>query len=217
MKRLRSKYTKGEEVKFISHLDLLRVIQRALRRANIKVAFSQGFNPHPRISFGPALMVGATTEGDYMDVDVEEDISPHEFKERMNEVLPSGIKIVEVFEVDVRDSLSSRIKGADYLVEVFLKKEVKGLEEAVKRFMAKDTIEIEKETKKGKKLVDLKSYLEEFYLIDMNGERAKFYVKMKLGEGSPNPFHLLKAFNEYIGDAFDLEYYKIHRKNMFLE
>ncbi|MGB9809649.1 MAG: TIGR03936 family radical SAM-associated protein [Caldanaerobacter sp.] len=217
MKRLRCKYTKGEEVKFISHLDLLRVIQRALRRADIKVALTQGFNPHPRISFGPALIVGATTEGDYMDIDLEEDISPEEFKRKMNEVLPAGIKITEVFEVDIKDSLSSRIKEADYLLEVFLKKQMEDLGEAVKRFLTQDAIEIEKDTKKGKKLIDLKSYLEEFYLIDTNKEKAKFYVKMKLGEGAPNPLHLLKAFDEYLGNAFNLEYYRIHRKNIFLE
>ena len=217
MKRLRCKYTKGEEVKFISHLDLLRVVQRALRRADIKVALTQGFNPHPRISFGPALIVGATTEGDYMDIDLEENISPEEFKRRMNEVLPNGIRIVEVFEVDIKDSLSSKIKGADYLVEVFLKKQVENLGEAAEKFLSQDIIEIEKDTKKGKKLINLKSYLEEFYLVDADEEKAKFYVKMKLGEGAPNPLHLLKAFDKYLGNVFDLEYYKIHRKNMFLE
>jgi radical SAM-linked protein len=66
--RLVIKYTKEERVKYISHLDFLRLVQRAIRRADIPVAYSQGFNPHPRLSFASALAVGVTSEGEYLDI-----------------------------------------------------------------------------------------------------------------------------------------------------
>ncbi|HHY80698.1 MAG TPA: DUF2344 domain-containing protein [Thermoanaerobacter sp.] len=217
MKRLRNKYTKDERVKFISHLDLLRVFQRALRRADIKVAFSQGFNPHPKISFGPALVVGATTEGDYMDIDVEEDISPEEFRKKMNKVLPPGIEIVESYEVELNDALSTKIKGAEYILQVNVKKSIKDIKNKIEEFMKRDIIEIEKESKSGRKMVNIRPYVLELKVIEEAEDYFKFYIKLKLGEGAPNPLHLLKALNDYIGDLFDMDFYKLHRKNMILE
>ncbi|HHW56908.1 MAG TPA: DUF2344 domain-containing protein [Clostridia bacterium] len=217
MKRLRNKYTKDERVRFISHLDLLRVFQRALRRADIKVAFSQGFNPHPKISFGPALVVGATTEADYMDVDLEEEISAEEFKKRMNKVLPPGIKIVESYEVDVNDPLSKRIKAAEYILKVNFKKNCKDVENKLEEFIKRDAIELEKETKSGKKMIDLKFYLLDLKALEIKEGYLKLYIKLKLEEGVPNPLNLLKALNEYLGDVFEMDSYKLHRKNIILE
>ena len=217
MKRLRNKYIKDERVKFISHLDLLRVFQRALRRADIKVAFSQGFNPHPKISFGPALIVGATTEGDYMDIDLEEDISPEEFRKKMNKVLPPGIEIVESYEVELNDALSTKIKGAEYILQVNVRKSIKDIQNKIEEFMRRDIIEIEKKSKRGKKMINLRPYVLELKVIEEAEDYLKFYIKLKLGEGAPNPLHLLKALNEYVGNLFDIDSYKLHRKNMILE
>ncbi|MDP9751336.1 TIGR03936 family radical SAM-associated protein [Thermoanaerobacter pentosaceus] len=217
MKRLRNKYTKDERVKFISHLDLLRVFQRALRRADIKVAFSQGFNPRPKISFGPALLVGATTEGDYMDIEVEEDISPEEFKKKMNKVLPPGIEIVESCEVELNDALSTKIKAAEYILQVNVRKSIKDIQNKIEEFMRRDIIEIEKKSKRGKKMINLRPYVLELKVIEEAEDYLKFYIKLKLGEGAPNPLHLLKALNEYVGNLFDIDSYKLHRKNMILE
>ncbi len=217
MKRLRNKYIKDERVKFISHLDLLRVFQRALRRADIKVAFSQGFNPHPKISFGPALIVGATTEGDYMDIDLEEDISPEEFRKKMNKVLPPGIEIVESYEVELNDALSTKIKGAEYILQVNVKKSIKYIQNKIEEFMRKDIIEIEKESKSGRKMVNIRPCVLELKVIEEAEDYLKFYIKLKLEEGAPNPLHLLKALNDYLGNLFDIDSYKLHRKNMILE
>ena len=74
--RLVVKYTKGEKVKYISHLDFMRLVQRALRRAEIPVAYSKGFNPHPRLSFASALAVGTTSDGEYLDIILEKEMDP---------------------------------------------------------------------------------------------------------------------------------------------
>jgi radical SAM-linked protein len=93
VQRIRIKYTKGEEIKFISHRDLMRVFQRAIRRAEIPIAYSQGFNPHMKISWGQALKVGKTSEEEYAELNIDGWIKPRELQERLNRTLPPGIEI----------------------------------------------------------------------------------------------------------------------------
>ena len=92
--RIKITYTKGEEVKFISHLDLMRAISRAIRRTDLPIAYSQGFNPRMKMSFGQALKVGATSEGEEAKLTFEQEISPQEVMDRLNQVLPQGICIL---------------------------------------------------------------------------------------------------------------------------
>lgn len=90
----RLSYTKGLEVKFISHLDLMRAFERAIRRANLPAAYSQGFNPRMKIKWGQALKVGQTSESEFMEIVFESAIFPQEVKDRLNNVLPAGIRIL---------------------------------------------------------------------------------------------------------------------------
>lgn len=97
MQRIRVKYRKGEEVKYLSHKDLMRAFQRAIRRAALPIAYSQGFNPHMRISWGNALKVGATSEEEFAELQFERWLKPHELKERLNNQLPKGLEILDAF------------------------------------------------------------------------------------------------------------------------
>jgi len=90
--RLRSVFSKTGEARYISHLDLQRTFERAFRRAEIPVAFSQGFNPKPRFSLASALMLGANGENEVMDVHLADSIDPEEFVSRMNNVLSEGLR-----------------------------------------------------------------------------------------------------------------------------
>lgn len=106
---------KGEEVRYISHLDIQRSLQRTVRRANIPVAFSQGFNPHPQISFATALSVCQTGSGEWIEIKLDEDISPDEFKARMNRNFPKGMSIEEAFVApEGSPSVANLMKSADY-------------------------------------------------------------------------------------------------------
>lgn len=217
MKRIRNKFKKEENVRFISHLDVMRLFERAFRRADIKIAFSKGFNPHPKISFGNALMVGATTDGDYFDVEVCEDILPKDFKNKINNVLPKGIIILESFEVANEDILSSRIVAADYLIKFSTFENIHDIYDTYKKFIEQPSIEIEKDTKKGKKVIDIKAYIIETKLLFYDGKMGEIYVKLKLGEGTPTPLHLLKAFNDFLDGLINLENYKLKREKIILD
>ena len=91
--RMIVQFERHDCVRFISQLDMLRTIHRALRRADIPVAYSEGFNPQPRVSFGFALSVGLVSFGEYMDIHLKSEISADEFVSRMNKVMPQGMKI----------------------------------------------------------------------------------------------------------------------------
>ncbi|MDD5382411.1 MAG: TIGR03936 family radical SAM-associated protein [Candidatus Margulisbacteria bacterium] len=95
MQRIKLKYTKGEEVKFISHRDLMRAVQRAVRRADIPIAYSQGFNPHMKISWGNALKVGATSDGEFAELQIDGWVKPQELMDKLNRQLPKGLAILE--------------------------------------------------------------------------------------------------------------------------
>jgi len=99
MQRLRIRFCRGEEIKFISHLDLMRLWQRALLRAGISLAYSEGFSPHPRISLAVPLAVGVTSEAELMDIFVIKWVSPHLFTTAVSQQLPPGIGILQVYQI----------------------------------------------------------------------------------------------------------------------
>ncbi|OGC12036.1 hypothetical protein A3K48_06135 [candidate division WOR-1 bacterium RIFOXYA12_FULL_52_29] len=92
--RVQIKYIKGEEVKFISHRDLIRAFGRAIRRAEIPIAYSQGFNPRMKISWGQALKVGATSSGETAELLLALPLSPSEVMARLNHQLPKGLAVI---------------------------------------------------------------------------------------------------------------------------
>jgi radical SAM-linked protein len=99
MPKVKVVYAKGEEVKYIGHRDLMRAFQRAIRRAELPIAYSQGFNPHMKISWGNALKVGATSEHEEAELQMEGWVKPDEVKARLNKALPQGLAIRDSFLV----------------------------------------------------------------------------------------------------------------------
>jgi radical SAM-linked protein len=97
MKRfeIEARFCKTGDMRYISHLDLVRLFQRAVRRAGLPVALSQGYTPHYRISFNRALKLGVESDREIAIFRMERLVSGQEFKERLNEKLPEGVKVLE--------------------------------------------------------------------------------------------------------------------------
>ena len=93
MFRLRVRFSRGKELKFISHLDIIRLWVRALRRAQIPLEYTEGFSPHPRISLAVPLSVGVTAANELMDISITKVVSPHWFVDTVNRQLPQGLKV----------------------------------------------------------------------------------------------------------------------------
>jgi radical SAM-linked protein len=117
--RVRIKFRKEAEGRFISHLDLLRVVERAVRRAGLKVAHTQGFNPRPRILYASALALGATSEAEYADIDLEVAVPAADVPRRLNSVLPPAVRVTAAAEVSPRAKpLMAVVNAAEYDVLV---------------------------------------------------------------------------------------------------
>lgn len=119
MGTLRIMFKRGQEVKYLSHLDILRVFDRAFRRAGIPLAYSMGFNPRPKVVFGLPLGVGVTSEAEYADMTLEGDIEYSSIKELLNKNMPIGFEIIDSGLVDGRKNIMTAIDAAlyDILIE----------------------------------------------------------------------------------------------------
>jgi radical SAM-linked protein len=145
--KIRMRYSKTGRLRFLSHLDLMTLVQRASVRAHIPLAFSQGFNPHPKIAFGPALPVGMESETEYLDMETDAGIDLLATAKSLNSTLPQGMRILEMRVVPRKSaSLSGSIERYTYAVEVPAGY-AGGLEERVQEFLSKTSIIVEKDGK----------------------------------------------------------------------
>ena len=160
--RLIVRFERLEEIKYISQLDMLRTIHRALRRADIPVAYSEGFNPQPKVSFGFALSVGLVSYGEYMDIQLKTDIDEELFKEKMNNALPCGMRISDAAVAgESAPKIGKMIDCAEY-EKVFFTKDTGLLLEKINDFFGRDEITIERHSKKGTSFVDVKPWIYSF-------------------------------------------------------
>jgi radical SAM-linked protein len=119
VQRLRVTFSRGEELKYITHLDLMRFWERALRRAELPVAYSEGFSPHAQLSLAAPLPVGTTSDGELMDVFMAEPILPRRFIDEASPQLPPALAIVGVAEAGMAlPALQADVRFAEYLVEL---------------------------------------------------------------------------------------------------
>lgn len=171
-------FTREERIKYISHLDLMRTMQRAVRRAGIPIAYSQGFNPHPIMAFASALSVGVTSDGEYMDIRLSQPMEVSELLGRLNQALPRGITIKQGVEVDGKaPSLMSLIERADYRIAAH--DQEFDWQPGIAAFLSKPEILVEKKTKKGVSTINLR---EGVYEINTGGDGSRdLYLSLKSG------------------------------------
>ncbi len=145
--RVRMKYSKTGRVRFISHLDFMTLIHRAAVRANVPIAFSQGFNPHPRVAFGPALPVGMESETEFLDLETDPFVDLLRVTRDLNSALPPGVRILAAGIVPKKaPSLSGSISRYSYEVEV-PEQYRDSITERVKDFLSRASVIVTKEGK----------------------------------------------------------------------
>ncbi len=157
--RIRFEFSKDNEAKYISHLDLLRVFERTARRAGLPLAHSQGFNPHPKIAFGPALALGTASDKEYVDISFDADLDPAGTVQVLNEKFPPGIRVIRAQEVvEGAAALNAFVNRARYSVECSLIRDVsqQELEQYCQELLKKDRINVTKSTKKGLREKDIR-------------------------------------------------------------
>ncbi|MEN6414492.1 MAG: TIGR03936 family radical SAM-associated protein [Veillonellales bacterium] len=183
MAKLRVKITKGEEVRYISHLDYAGAIERAIRRANLPAAYSAGFNPHMKLSFASALGLGVTSEGEYMDVEFTAAVDPVMARNKLNDSLPPGIFVKQSGYVDDRSpALMAVVNLAEYriLAPLAAGTEFCDVQASLRRFHSADEVNYIRESPKKKREIDLKQFLVQDIAAAAAGEAVRLSMAIKI-------------------------------------
>lgn len=211
--KIRIKFTKSGVMKFVGHLDIMRYFQKVMRRANIDIAYSEGYSPHQIMSFALPLGVGITSDGEYLDIEIKTVLSSQEAMKQLNETMAEGIEVISFRQLsDGNKNAMSIVAAADYDI-VFREGSEPNLnwENKINDFFDQEEIIVTKTSKKSVKEVDIKPMI-----YSISAENGK--TTMQIATGSVNnlkPELVMQAFCEYIG--FELKEFAlmIHRKDLY--
>jgi len=201
MQRIRVKYSKSDDLKFVSHSELIRAIEKAIRRSDIPVSYSQGFNPHIKADFGIPLQIGVSSCCELLDIYLEKRVGLREAAEMLNKALPPGIEISEMIELmDSAPSIQSAINASVYKI-IF--NDGKDAEEKVNDILASKEIIILRKTKSGEKRMDIRPLI---LGMTLNGNELEIKLRS-------SPDGTLKV-SEFISLLEDLEVTSIKRTSL---
>ncbi|MCR3758227.1 TIGR03936 family radical SAM-associated protein [Clostridium felsineum] len=170
------KYSKGSNIKFVSHLDIMRAIQRTVKRAGLPAEYSKGFNPHMSMSIAQPLSVGIYSEGEYFDLRLKEEVSEDKIKEAFNNAATSDLRAVDVIKIEKEyydsgkkvESSMAIIEAATYIMKIRYKN-IDKLKEEIEKIIKSEDWSILKKTKKSEKIVNIKGMVKKIsYKIKEN-------------------------------------------------
>jgi radical SAM-linked protein len=173
-RRLRIVFRKDAEIKYISHLDLMRCWERALRRANVNLSYSHGFNPRPKLVFASALPVGSTGRAEMVDITLDQRVDLRGFAFRLNAQLPAGLHLVRATEVpSALPSLPGQVVAAEYEVLVESKDSTDAMQSRLNCLLAAETVRRHRERPDGNRVYDLRPLIKKLWIV---GRRAEMHV-----------------------------------------
>lgn len=198
MERVLLKFTKVNSAKFISHLDTMRTLHRALRRAGIPISYSKGFNPHASISVAAPLSLGLASTAEYADIELDEFIDWSTIKEKLNKVLPEGIKILSALNITQKmPSSMGSVEGAQYIIKLQHNMKEQEIDNIIHEIMSSVEIYKNKRTKSGEKLVDIRPLIEDIKILSYNNQQVEIECLLFTGsKGSLGPDMISELLKE---------------------
>jgi radical SAM-linked protein len=152
VQKLRIHYTKRGRLRFSSHRDFQRAFERALRRADVPMAYSAGFSPHPKVSYANAAPTGTASEAEYLEVSVTELVDPASLREALDESLPAGLDVVDVVQAGP-GALADRLEASVWDIRLPGVREDEA-RAAVEKFLGAESVEVQRLTKNGMRTFD---------------------------------------------------------------
>ena len=220
MTKLRLEITKGEAIRYISHLDYSRSMERALRRAKLPMAYSEGFNPHMKMAFASALSVGVTSEAEYLEVEISGEVSAADFAAALQNQLPAGITLRRIREVGAKQAaLMAVVNLATYRIVVPLAGDGSGAaaKECVSLFNQAEKVIFVKQNPKGKREIDVKQFVPEPIGLEATARRLQLELAIRITPaGSVKPSEVLQVLNRDFGMAVEASAALIHRTALFV-
>jgi radical SAM-linked protein len=187
VQRLRVTFMRGDEMKYITHLDVMRFWERTLRRAEVPVAYSEGFSPHAQISLAAPLPVGTTSEAELMDVFLSEPMTPKAFIERVTPQLPGGASIRGVEEAGLTlPALQADVRFAEYEVEV--QAGDADVDAAIAGFLAAESVPWEHKRDEEIRSYDIRALVDNVAVVAREGGSVRLRMRLRndnTGSGRP--------------------------------
>ncbi|MBH5334822.1 DUF2344 domain-containing protein [Streptomyces pactum] len=187
MQRIRLRYTKRGRLRFTSHRDFQRAFERALRRAEVPMAYSAGFTPHPKVSYANAAPTGTGSEAEFLEIQLTEARDPEALRVLLDESLPDGLDVVEAVEART-SGLADRLQASVWELRL------DGVEpaearKAVAAFLAAGTVEVERRTKNGMRTFDARGAVVRLEALesadDRPGDRPCAILRLVVRHGTP--------------------------------
>lgn len=211
--KIRIKFAKYGNLKYIGHLDIMRCFQKMMRRAKVDIRYSEGFSPHQIMSFASPLGLGLTSQGEYVDIEVLSTESSKQMIERINAVTVEGITVLDYVELpDICKTAMSQIAAADYEL-TFADAWTAAFVDQFEAFMSQASIMVSKQTKKQVLEYDLKPLV-----YSWSFDETRTIMNMQVSAGSVanlKPEQVTEAFEAYAGlEAGTLKFHN-HRVEMY--
>ena len=200
MIKLRAVFEKKDRAKYISHLDLNRCMLRTFRRSGLPIWYTEGFHSHPYFSFALALSLGYESSCEILDFNLNEEIPFSEVRDRLNAVMPYGMKIISVSEPKLKITAIAKAEYSFRLVT----DNTENLMNEINSLINQEQILIEKKTKKGIKTVDIKPDME-ITVCEVSGKSVDMVMKLPAGtQTNYNPSLFFEALRNVSGVPFEV-------------
>lgn len=207
---IRARFSREGAIIYVGHLDLMRTFERSLRRAELPILHTQGYNPRPSLVFALPLGVGITTEDDYIDIFLEKQVDSTELLTRLNATLPNGLHVIEAWSVpDMGPSLMSIVTTASYRLIA------PGILPALQKLLQRSEISVMKRSKGAMKLTDIRPFI--LSLTDPASTENEANVVVMAGSSrNLRPDLLLQALNQFEGfDRRDADNSEVIRTGLY--
>ena len=219
MAKLRLEITKGEEIRYISHLDYASAMERAIIRAKLPVAYSEGFNPHMKISFASALAVGVTSQAEYIDIECKAEIDVNQAVEHLKATLPMGIRIKGAAYIQGNvPALMAIVNLATYEITVpLLAEDIGIIEDSIRWFNEAEAVLYTRESPKGKKEIEIKQYMAKPITLTALEKAVRLILEIRITPtGSIKPGEVLGALVAMFDLPVDIDNLLINRTGLYI-
>ncbi|MEO5652480.1 MAG: TIGR03936 family radical SAM-associated protein [Marmoricola sp.] len=200
VQRLRIRYAKRGRLRFTSHRDFSRAFERAIFRARIPMAYSSGFNPHPRISYAGAAPTGSASEAEYLEIGLAELLDPARAHADIDEALPEGLDVIEVV-TSAGGSISDRLEASVWQLSL-ADTDAETARRAAEALLATEEVQVERMTKKGLRRFDARAAIVSVRVLEATAQRptcAILEVVLRHGSPSVRPDDVLAALHQSSG------------------
>ncbi len=215
MRCVRIRFSKAGRMIYVSHLDVNRMMTRAVRRAELPMWYTEGFNPHPYIAFALPLSLGQSSSCEYMDIRIESDMTNDEVNKRLSSAMPEGVEIVSVTDPVYN---INEISAAEYQVKLIFNSEdeADAFGKKAEELMNSEELTAEKMGKKGhRKVLKQVNLIEQIFEKNVEIQNSAVVMNLTVAAGSSvnlNPSLLIETLEKQTGNFSDLQY--IERKKL---